>query len=178
MKNKWIIAVIAVLILGGVWFAFSKNDVDQGSVSQNIGISVGDLSPDFTFTTITGELISNSDLVGKTIVITSSAAWCNTCVIEAKEFAQAYPNFNNDEVIFITVDIDPRNTIEAIQEFQLTTNSPWHYTNAMGGRELIDELKLNRFEITYVIDGDGIIQFKDRKITSAAELISAIQMTL
>lgn len=178
MKNKWLIVIILIIVIGGTWFALSNRDVDQNAGGQSIGTSVGDLAPNYAFTTISGESISSTDLSGKTVVITSSAAWCNTCVTEAKEFAKVYPNFSRDDVVFITADIDSRNSIDAIEEFKITTSSPWHYTNATGGADLVDKLKLSRFEITYVIDGDGVIQYKDSKITSSEELTEAINKTL
>jgi len=173
MKNKWVLAVILVLVVGGAWFVFSDRDDGQG-----VGTSVGDRAPEFSFTTLDNETISSQELQGKTVVITSSAAWCATCVAEAEEFAKAYLEFSDDDVFFLTVDIDPRNSDDDILEFQSNTNTPWAYANSNGGADVVDKLKLSRFEITYVIDGEGVILYKDSKITSAEELIEAINETL
>ncbi len=181
MKNKWVIALIIILAVVG-WFVFSNDNDGQNNSPQNInarvGTNIGDVAPEFSFTTIDGETISSEDLKGRAVVITSSASWCSTCVAEALQFAAVYPQVNTDQVYFLTIDIDPNVTDEVIQQFRTKTSTPWDYASARGGSEAIRQLKLNRFEITYVINADGIITYKDQRITDSEELNAAIHSAL
>ncbi|MDA2936401.1 peroxiredoxin family protein [Patescibacteria group bacterium AH-259-L05] len=139
---------------------------------QLVGTRVGSRAPDFTIQTIEGQIISLADFkLKKVLVITSTASWCPTCIIEAHEFAPVYPEVR-DEVEFLSVSIDPTDTETKLKIFQASTNTPWLYTtpNLSGVREMIINYKLTRFEITYIIDTDGIIQFKDSQITSSTKL--------
>jgi len=156
------IPIIAVLLL-----AWNVSSSQRGSAELKVGTRVGDLAPSFTLTTIDGEYLSSADVRGKALVITSSAAWCQTCVMEAQQFAPVYKKYKDSDVVFLTIDIDPRDTIEAIQTFRTHTDTPWAYADAPGATQLIKDYSMDRFEITYVIDKEGVIQYKDGNITDS-----------
>lgn len=103
-------------------------------------------------------------------VLTSAAAWCATCVEEAKQFAPVFANHRDDPIRFLTVDIDSRNSTAAIEQFRIDTNTPWTYANAAGSANIVDVFSISRFEITYVIDQEGIVRFKDSIITTTEKL--------
>ena len=179
MNQKLII--ILVLIIGGALILFIGKDGvrnDPQIVSGKIGTGIGDRAPDFQVTTISGQTLMSQDLNDKVIVITSSAAWCATCVIEARQFAPVYKEYSDKPVVFLTIDIDPRNSISAIQQFKIDNDTPWDYANAQGASQLISDYKLNRFEITYIIDTEGIIRFKDSGITSSEKLSEELRGAL
>ena len=176
MKNAWIIVAVFVVLIGGFLVLTRGGDTEVSG--DKVGTSIGNIAPDFSFTTIDGELVRSEDLRGQVVVITSSAAWCSTCVAEALQFASVYPSVKNKGVYFLTVDIDPNVTDEQIWQFQTQTVSPWAYASARSGKDIMNRLKLSRFEITYVINGDGVITFKDSVITSAPELEDAINEAL
>lgn len=146
--------------------------------SGTVGLKVGYRAPEFTVRTIEGREVRSEEYRGKVLVITSSAAWCSTCIYEAEQFAPVYEKYKDEDVEFLTIDIDPRDAIEFIYAFRVNTGTPWTYTDATGGQDLIQDYKLNRFEITYVIDRDGIIRFKDNSITSTDVLEAAIARVL
>lgn len=180
MKNKNIAFIIIGLVLvSGVYFiAQNQTTLLEAEGKTSIGTKVGDLAPDFTYTTVDGKTVNSSALDSHVIVITSSAAWCPTCVSEAQQFSPVYEKYKDRNVTFITVDIDPRNTKEAITQLKKIANTPWDYADASGGREIINKYKLDRFEITYIIDTDGAIRFKDNVITSTEQLDQEINNLL
>ena len=98
--------------------------------------------------------------------------------MEAREFAPVYNRYRNDQVIFLTVDIDPRNSIVAIEQFRIDTETPWTYTDANGGKELIEAFGIRRFERTFVLDKEGVIRFEDGVITTTEQLDQAIAAAL
>lgn len=167
--------LLALLILSG---CISQRQVTRVEATGNIGINEGDTAPEYTIRTIDDEELSSEELKGKVTVITSSAAWCATCELEAKEFAPVYDEFNDKEVKFITVDIDERDTAAAISDFRKKNNTPWSYADFLGAQDVIRIYRLDRFEITFVINKQGVIVFKDQTITPSDTLRQAVQVAL
>jgi len=186
MKNKHIIITIIVLIALSTYFLLNnkgvatqnKSSKDLGNPST-IGTNIGDFAPQFSYTTIDDKKVDSSSFDSKVVVITSAAAWCPTCALEAEQFSPIYEKYNNNkQVVFITVDIDPMDTKEAISKFKKDMKTPWDYTNLNGGKEIIEKYHLNRFEITYIIDKQGKISFKDFLITNSEKLNQEISKLL
>lgn len=173
MKRTYVFIFGALLVISiGVFFISSKkNQIVQENIQQNVvGLNIGNIAPAFTLKTIDGKQIVSDQLRGKVIVLTSSASWCSTCVYEAQEFSRVYGTIKDRGVVFLTIDIDPRSEILAIHQFREGTQTPWDYADAKGGADVIASYRLNRFEITYVIDTNGIIRYKDSSITPAETL--------
>lgn len=167
--------LLALIILSG---CISQKQVTRVEATGNIGINEGDTAPEFTVRTIENEELTSENLKGTVTVITSSAAWCATCKLEAKEFAPVYDQFKDNGVEFITVDIDGRDTVEAIADFRKKYNTPWPYADFSGAQGMIKTYRFDRFEITYVINKQGVIVFKDQAITPSDTLRQAIQVAL
>lgn len=179
---NWKHILVIVVIIFGLWWLTSSDNTQTGSSelseTGDIGTDVGDSLPSFEYTTIDGDRIDSESLKGKVVLITSSAYWCSTCVVEAQNLAEAYKSFDPDDVYFLTIDIDPRSSASNISQFQLENNTPWDYTTAAGGSDVINALNLSRFEITYVVNADGVITYKDSHITSSQEAEDAIKFSL
>ncbi len=167
-KTTYGIVALVVALIGGLWYLSTNNGPAQGV--QKVGLRVGDTAPDFFVTTLDGSRLSSDELLGNVVVLTSSAAWCATCVEEAKQFAPVFAAHLDDPVRFLTVDIDPRNSKAAIEQFRIDTNTPWTYADTAGSANIIDVFSMSRFEITYVIDQKGIVRFKDSIITTTEKL--------
>lgn len=177
MQKKVIITIIIVFLVGvGLYFAVGNKSAPQTQAS--VGTSVGDIAPDFSYTTLDGTKVDSAALRGKVVVITSSAAWCPTCIMEAQQFAPVYQKYKDGPVAFITVDIDPRDGKDFIKQFKQNNNAPWDYADAQGGANISQKFGFDRFEITYIIDKEGVIQFRDGVITSTDKLDAEIRKLL
>ncbi len=177
MKKKIPIIVIAsillLVIIGYIGFQIGGSSEENLSIeknSGNIGLNVGDFAPDFTTRTSTGETLQLSDFEGRVLVMTSTATWCSTCIIEAKNFAPVYKIFEGENVDFLSISIDPSEGDPELEAFKKTYGTPWYYASAITSKQLIIDYKLTRFEITYIIDQDGIIRFRDTGITQSNTL--------
>lgn len=177
MKKKAIITII-IVALAGVGLYFAAENITTSQTQASVGTSVGDKAPEFSYTTLAGAKVESASLRGKVVVITSSAAWCPTCIMEAQQFSPVYEKYKNDSVAFITVDIDPRDNKDFIEQFKQDNNTPWDYANAQGGADISQKFGFDRFEITYIIDKSGVIQFRDGVITSSDKLDAEIQNLL
>ena len=174
-RRTWVIAgsvglgLLAILLVSRVARPESRSGVTSAADSS-IGTNVGQKAPAFTVTTTDGTTLRSEDLRGQVLVLTSSAAWCQTCAIEAQQLSAVYELEKERPVTFLTVDIDPRDTPEVINAFRTRMQTPWVYAPANGAEQLIRDFGLTRFEITYVIDAQGIVRYRDASITNAADL--------
>ena len=177
-KQSIIFSLLAVAIVGGIiWAITQKSDGDflqsDEATSGIVGTSLGDTAPSFVISDSNGKNIKLSDFKKKKVlVITSFASWCPTCILEAKQFSPVYREFRDQDVEFLTISIDPSDDDEKVEMFKSNFETPWLYThpNRDDVRQLILDYKLVRFEVTYVIDKEGTIRFKDTGITPTEQL--------
>lgn len=163
MKLKKILLIACTILVTSLVLTGCSNN-------SEFGTSVGDKAPDFLITSIDDKEHSLSDFEGKILVITSTASWCPTCFIEAKELAKVYSKFKEKGLEILSVSIDPTDTDKLLEKFKKDFNTPWLYTHPNRARQMIIDHLLTRFEITYVIDQNGIIRYKDGGITLARQI--------
>lgn len=164
---------LALALAFGGWIAgrsgASRVPSQTGAPAAVVGTRVGNRAPDFSIRVVGGQTIRLADFRGKqALVITSLATWCTSCFYEAEQLAVVYPEFR-DHVAFLSVSIDPNEDRLAIESFRVNMQTPWNYALASesGTAALIRSFGLFRFDITYVIDRDGIIQYVDHGPTQA-----------
>lgn len=88
--------------------------------------SVGDLAPDFTRKTFSGETISLSDFKNNDYVLLDFwANWCAPCLKEIPNIKKLHNKYGKKEfkIISISLDDDRNNWIEGINKHQIDT---WH----------------------------------------------------
>jgi len=172
------VVFVGVAVALFVWLGSDGEDgVSSTPATGNIGTAVGDSAPGFTVIDSDDKRRALADYRGKTLVVTSTATWCPTCVVEAKQFTPVYREFRDKNVEFLSVSIDPSEDDQKIAQFKTNYDTPWPYTHPgrTGVREMIVDYKLVRFEITYIIDSVGVIRFKDTGITSTEKLREVLQ---
>ena len=177
MQKKIIIAISVIVFVGiGLYFVAGNKTTSQPQ--ESVGTNVGNNAPTFTLTTIDGKTIDSASLRGKVVVVSSAAQWCPTCQEEAREFVPVYQKYKDKPVVFITIDIDPRDTKASVEQFKKTYNTPWDYADAQGGQEIIQKYGMRRFEMTYIIDTNGKIAFNGDVLTHPDKLDAEIQKLL
>lgn len=176
VPRRWLVigsvgsGLLVVLLLGS-----SLARLESRDRTRSTGTAIGQQAPAFEATTTAGTVLRSRDLRGQIIVLTSAAAWCETCALEADQLASAYQQDSARGVTFLTVDIDPQDTPAAIDAFRTRNRTPWAYAPASRAAQLISDFGLSRFEITYVIDRRGVVRYRDTEITSADVLKTAIE---
>ncbi|MCC6348784.1 MAG: TlpA family protein disulfide reductase [Candidatus Eisenbacteria bacterium] len=176
LRRTWLIAgslgagVLVVLLLLSVRVA--RPESTGGTAS--LGTDIGQTAPAFEVTTTDGAILRSKDLSGQIVILTSAAAWCQTCALEAEQLASVYNQEAARGAIVLTVDIDPQDTPAAIDTFRTRIQTPWEYAQASGAGQLIRDFRLTGFEMTYVIDARGIVRYHDASITEAAELVTVV----
>lgn len=172
-----VIIGIAVISLSNSQSTGSSNPSQAGDFNTNT-LEVGSQAPPFEATTSDGNKVKLEDYKGKVLVITSTAAWCPTCIIEAKNFRPVYNEMDKSKVEFLSIDIDPSEDEKILSDFKKNYGTPWLYTTREGGQNVINKYGLVAFEITYIIDKNGKISFIDKQITSSETLKKEIEKLL
>ncbi len=128
--------------------------VDRPSEGITVGLGVGNLAPDFSTVTDTGELISLSALRGKIVVLNFWATWCGPCRIEMPVFQAEFAQRANDSFTILAVN-NREQTADVIgfrQELGLT------FPLAMDEHgEIQDRYAIFSYPSTFVLDRNGVI---------------------
>ena len=167
MKKIWrvIILVLVVGIMTGDLIldyrtqaqAQPQDNEAAELLGLSVGIAVGELAPDFTGTTVDGQIITLSDLKGKLVLVNVFASWCGPCRVETPHLVEVYNEIDRDRVEFIGLNL--QETPEAVEFFKdeffitypLVLNESGDLTNIYSPIGL---------PTTWFIDRDGVIRFR------------------
>ncbi|WP_299125572.1 TlpA disulfide reductase family protein [uncultured Winogradskyella sp.] len=75
-------------------------------VMKSKGLSKGDASPEFSYETIDGKIISLNDLKGKYVYIDVWATWCAPCIKQVPYLKQLEERYHNKNIVFVSISVD------------------------------------------------------------------------
>jgi len=111
MKQIWkplVLVLVAGVLAASLYFQVSSRE-NMGSSSSleglEVGINAGEIAPDFTGTTLDGEIIRLSDFRGKIVLVNGFASWCGPCLIETPHLVDVY-NAEGGEVVIIGLNLE------------------------------------------------------------------------
>jgi peroxiredoxin len=84
-------------------------------------VKVGDMAPDFYFTTTSGETCKLSDLRGRIVMLQFTASWCSVCRKEMPFIERDIWQKYKDNPGFALYGIDRDEPLETVKEFALQT---------------------------------------------------------
>ena len=138
----WIALLALLAIVALSMFRNAQNPAAEGNVA-----------PDFTLTTFSGEDISLVDLQGKVVVINFWASWCKPCEQEAADLETAWQFYQpRGDVVFLGVDyVDTETEAMAyLDKFDIS------YPNGADlGTRISQAYRIKGVPETYVIAPDG-----------------------
>ncbi len=92
---------ITPILLLCLAFSFAHAEEDPNDFNLK---KIGDIMPEFSFTTLDGKTASISDFEGKTILINFFATWCGPCMKELPELQkQIWENIKNENLVVLTL---------------------------------------------------------------------------
>lgn len=170
-KRILILTFIIVLAVVELSFALSSFDYDgpfSACASSNPppdlnfptilpAFSKGDKAPEFTVTDIDGNTIRLADLQGKVVVLNFMATWCQTCIWEAGRLVEVYNNYQEQDVVLLSIDIEPDGSLENLLDFKSEYCTDW--TFILDDRDLFALYEVTSIPTTYVIDKSGNIAY-------------------
>nr|WP_106783794.1 TlpA disulfide reductase family protein [Lysinibacillus timonensis] len=120
--KKSILGIIVILVLVVIMISgYIRNEmeasekVNQQSQIQGyevdlekgeFGIKKGQIAPDFTLPTLTGETLTLSDLKGKRVLLNFWATWCPPCKKEMpdlQKYYEQYAELDNVEIVAVNL---------------------------------------------------------------------------
>ncbi|MEN0056052.1 MAG: TlpA disulfide reductase family protein [Mucilaginibacter sp.] len=111
LNGLFTVMIIVILINPAAKGLLIRGLMNIGFFQPNVPVSASKktLAEPFniTFRNAKGQAINTADLKGKVIFINFWATWCPPCIAEMPSVNQLYAKFkNNNDVIFIIVDVD------------------------------------------------------------------------
>ena len=147
MKKIMKTAVLLVLMLALVHICASTAFAET---------SVGDVCPDFSLTTLSGETFRLSDCRGKVVFINIWATWCPPCVGEMPDIQRLQETYDDLVVLGVSVDDDVRTVRSFVQKNGYT------YTMTMDERYTVMGIfPTNYIPYSIFIDPNGVVTYLD-----------------
>ncbi|AOV08480.1 peroxiredoxin family protein [Sporosarcina ureilytica] len=181
MRKNSIGLIVAILLVGTMVVLMIKSNIDEkkplesfeeveeyrksleaqgvNSVDITEGLEQGDTPPDFELTTLTGEVVTLSELKGQKVILNFWASWCGPCKAEMPHMQNYYENYKdlaNVEIVAVNMTTQERKGVEGIEnfieEYGLTFPIPLDEDG-----EVIDAYRVMTIPTTYMIGTDGTI---------------------
>ncbi|MDB4161483.1 TlpA family protein disulfide reductase [Bacteroidia bacterium] len=113
----------------------------------------GNVIPDFRFTTLDGELITQESLKGEATVVCVWATWCGDCIREIPELNNLVEKYKDNKAVnFIALsDEDEATVSKSLKRF------PFNFQHVVNAKAYSDQLKTGltkHFPQVLVIDKD------------------------
>lgn len=126
----------------------SLNSAEAGT----IGLGIGQIAPDFTAVTDTGDAVQLWDMRGEVVVLNFWATWCAPCRIEMPEFERA-----SQRGIARVIAVNSGESAEQIAAFRAEHGLT--FPLALDEREQIQaQYGITNYPSTFIIDRDGVIR--------------------
>lgn len=149
---KKVIAAVALIGLFAVAMVHAMNTNETQSKSQETGLEVGNIAPDFELKSLSGEPAKLSDYKGKKVMLNFWATWCPPCKAEMPEMQKFY-EANKENVEILAVNMDPKADVAGfVKERGLTFPILLDEKN-----EVNKNYQIVSIPTTFFIDEKGII---------------------
>lgn len=111
MKKNFFALLSAFLLLVFILFSGCTETSDGNDSDQT------DTGHNFSFTLLDGTVKQLMDYRGKIVIMDLWAIWCSPCQYQMLELRQAYQFYPHDQFEILSINTDPRESVNHIQEF-------------------------------------------------------------
>jgi peroxiredoxin len=134
-----------------------ENQSDDGAVNTDdleVAPEIGALAPNFTLSTLTGEVVTLADFRGKVVMLNFWAVWCPPCVEELPAIQAVHDEYGNDVALLLVNSGDAFADVEAfIHANRYTFNCLLDPEDKVG-----DQYRVRGIPTTFFINEYGVIQ--------------------
>ncbi|MGY0692765.1 redoxin domain-containing protein [Virgibacillus sp. FSP13] len=121
------------------------------------GLNEGNMAPDFQLETLDGETVKLSDYRGQRVMVNFWATWCPPCRAEVPDLEKFH---QNKDVVILAVNLtQTENSMQEVESFvdEFDMTFPVLLDENI---EVANLYAIRPIPTSYMIDSDGIIQFK------------------
>ena len=179
-KRVWtslILVLIAGILTVSLYSLFrpQKNTELAGSLEDlPVGITAGEIAPDFTGTTLDGETLRLSNFRGKIVLLNDFASWCGPCIAETPHLVDLY---NADAGNLMIIGLNIEETESDVAAYQDEFNVPYPLVMNQDGA-LTEIYRPIGLPTSWFIDHEGVIRYihaGPMTVPMLQEAISAIR---
>ena len=131
--------------------------VEPSAPTIPIGVSVGNLAPDFNLKTLTGENVTLSSLRGKPVLLNFWATWCDPCKKEMPYLQQINDSYSSKGLVLLAVDW--KDKAFDVEKFMMAFNLSMTVPMDTNGK-VTQAYLVGAIPTTFLIDKDGVIRQK------------------
>jgi thiol-disulfide isomerase/thioredoxin len=137
-----------VLVIAAAAFAL------WGSMAPKRGITEGYKAKDLTLNGINGSLLLSKQ-TGGIVVLEFTTTWCGYCEGQLNELAKFHAEY--EDIIIVSVEIDPRLSAVGFETWVKTKNFDWFVAQSP---EAGQDYKISGVPTVLVIDKEGFIRYR------------------
>jgi peroxiredoxin len=163
LRRKLLLGIGLVLILAAVLLFVSQS---PGARMETQQTAAAEVPPGLKLRLVDGSQLELSNVVKKQpVILYFMAAWCTSCVAEARALSQIYKEFAPQGLEVIAVDVDPTEGAEDLERFKsLAGNGGYRWAFDRSG-ELLRAFQVRYLDTTLVIGRGGRIMYRDEMPT-------------
>jgi cytochrome c biogenesis protein CcmG, thiol:disulfide interchange protein DsbE len=144
------------------------------------GFAQNQAAPDFTMYDTSGKIVKRSSFLGKPLIVTFWATWCEVCQVEMPLLSKRFAKLKN-KLVFLAVSRDPSQSASEVIDF--VKPKRWAFSHVLinppQGAKNVDTIEAvtKRYGIygqpwSFFIDAKGITKALHGGISSEAEFKS------
>jgi len=116
-----------------------------------------------------------SEFRGKVVVVDCLATWCQPCLQQIPHLAQINENYDNSEVVVISVGSSGDSSLK-LSEFKQDYNIQWRVARDTVG--VFDKYNVEYIPTLVILDENGNVHYRNHGLTDASTLSSEIDELL
>lgn len=139
-------------------------------------IEIGNIAPDLTLKTLTGDTVAISDYRGKYLLIDFWASWCGPCREENPNLVKAYNRYKkyNFEILGISLD-NPNQKDEWIKAIEMDSLQWTQVCDFLSWNSLAAKIYgVNSIPSNFLLDPEGRIVAKNIRGTAALKILNEL----
>lgn len=167
MKKTILVVVITLMVSWTVFDLVNSKEetanqegtrIDEAGGSEETGLAIGNIAPDFELTTLEGKTARLSDYRGQRVFINFWATWCPPCRAEMPDMQKLYEQTDVDIEILAVNMIESEKGVEDVTEFVKDFGLTFPILMDANS-DVATTYQVQAYPTSYMIDSTGRIQF-------------------